>query len=60
MVSVLALATVFRGAVLLLAPEAGAAVTAIVVRAGPLTALMAAVTLLLGGWLAWVGWLKRA
>lgn len=59
-VSVLAVATVFRGVLLLFAPELASAAAAAAMRIVPLQVLATLITALAGAWLSWVGWLRKA
>lgn len=58
-VTLIGWAALLKGAWLLLAPELGAPFTAMVVRTPPLLLLTAALILLLGAWLSFVGWLSN-
>jgi hypothetical protein len=54
--NIVALAAILKGAALMLAPELGAALTAVVVRTPPLLIIVALIVLVIGAWLAFVGW----
>ena len=58
-ISVLALVLVLRGALLLLQPEALIAVAGGFVDAPPVMYAVTALTLLLGAWLSFVGWVAK-
>lgn len=58
-ISVLALLLVLRGALLLLQPEALIAVAGGFVDAPPVMYAFTALTLLLGAWLSFVGWVAK-
>jgi hypothetical protein len=58
-ISLIAIAASAKGAWLMLAPDAGAALTAAIVRAPPLLIGAACLDLLLGLYLTYVGWLAK-
>ena len=58
-ISLIGIVVALKGAMLMIAPGFGAALTAAVVRAPPVLLIAAAVELLVGVWLTAVGWLSR-
>ncbi len=55
-ISLLGIAAALKGAMLMIAPEIGSGLTAAFVRVPVLSLLTAALLLLLGAWLTFVGW----
>ncbi|MBB2169649.1 hypothetical protein HLH36_15050 [Gluconacetobacter aggeris] len=59
-ISLIGIVITLKGAVLMVVPSLGAAMTAAVVETPPLLLIAAAIVLLLGLWLSFVGWTSRA
>jgi len=59
-ISLSAIAATLKGALLMIAPELGAPLTAAVVRATPLLLVLAIAMALAGAWLSFVGWSQRS
>lgn len=59
-INILALATIFRGIVLMFAPNALAGVAAAALSAGPIMMIGGAIALLIGAWLTFVGWFAKS
>lgn len=57
-ISLIGVVASIKGATLMVAPGLGAELTAAVVRAPPVLTVAAAVVLLLGLWLSFVGWMR--
>jgi hypothetical protein len=55
-VSMIGWAAAIKGAWLMIVPETGAALTALIVRTPPLLLLCAVLVVLLGAWLSFIGW----
>ena len=58
-ITLIAMTAIAKGAWLMIAPELGAPLTAAVVRSSPILLIVAALMLLAGAWLSFVGWLSK-
>jgi hypothetical protein len=58
-ITVLALATIVRGVILMFAPNALSSVAAQALSAGPIMMIGGLIALILGAWLSFVGWFAK-
>lgn len=59
-ITLIGFAAAIKGALLMIAPDLGSEVTAAVVRTPPVMLVAAALELVLGIWLSFVGWFSKA
>jgi hypothetical protein len=58
-ISLIAIVATLKGAFLMVAPQLGAPLTALVVRASPVLVIVAALLMIVGAWLSFVGWFAK-